>query len=288
VTTRSITLLPIGGVALLDRIPEKAAQELWIAVAGPAVNFVLAGLLFVVIRLLGMPAGLPATEVSAASFLPQLMWINLTLGLFNLLPAFPMDGGRIVRAALALKLEHRRATAIAARLGQIIAVALGIIGFLVNGMLMFVALFVWIGARQEAAQAKLKGALHGTRVKNAMITEFHTVHPDDELGVVADRVVSGYQPDFPVVEQGRLVGMLTRWDLFSGIARLGRRAAVRDAMNRQPAVAAPLEPLEEVVDRLTEGASVLVLEGGALVGILTSENVGEWLMMKEAPRAAAA
>ncbi len=164
IRTRDITLLPIGGVARLERMPEDPKQELLVAVAGPAVNGVIAGLLFVVLEVAGIIGPMAEVVVVGGNFFVQLMWINVILVLFNILPAFPMDGGRILRALLAYKMDFLRATQIAASVGQAMAMLFGLVGLIFgNPFLLFIAIFVYLGAGAEARHARVKRALEGDR-----------------------------------------------------------------------------------------------------------------------------
>lgn len=287
IRTRDITLLPIGGVARLERMPEKPSQELLVALAGPAVNVVLAAVLFVVLLLRGSFVA-PWAEHSGGNILDKLFWINVSLALFNLLPAFPMDGGRALRAALALRLDYVRATEIAARLGQGMALLFGAFGLFHNPMLLFIALFVWMGAQQEASMVGFKRALAGVPIGSAMITEFRTLAPDDRLGRAAELVVAGFQQDFPVVDAGRVVGVLTRRDIVRGLSEAGPLSPVGLAMQPEFTTADPAEMLESVLPRLqSRGAtSVVVVRAGEVLGMLTTESIGEFVVMENALRKA--
>lgn len=283
IKTRDITLLPIGGVASLERMPEDPRQELLVAIAGPLVNFVLAAILAVVAVLLGKPLTFePAVE--SIPLITQLVWINLALGLFNLLPAFPMDGGRILRALLALRLSDIRATRIAAGLGQGMALLLGIVGLFINPVLVFIALFLWMGASGEARMAEAKYVAHGVPVAAAMIREFEAMSPELPVAVPLRRVLETFQRDFPVVVDGRVVGMLGRDAMLRALASKGPEVPVGAVMRRDPKVVHPSDNLEDAfLQVLTGGDAMPVVDGrGRLVGVLTSDSVGELLLVREA------
>lgn len=284
IRTRDITLLPIGGLARLERIPSDPVQELVVALAGPMVNLVLGLTLFVAL-LIGVGfAPLTQLTMTGGLLLARLMWINLGLAVFNLLPAFPMDGGRVLRALLALRMEYRRATQIAAGVGQAMGFAFAFLGLFGNPMLLLIAVFVWMGAAQEAGLAELRHTLEGLPISRAMITNFETLAPDDTLARAADHVLAGFQHDFPVVERGHVVGVLTRSDLLTALARRGEGSLVDGAMQRQFETAEPLELLEHAFARLQHGGcyTMPVLRDDQLVGMLTLENVGEFLMIQSA------
>ena len=284
IRTREIILLPIGGIARLERIPRKPIQEFWVALAGPAVNVVLAALLYGVILLRQVAVDWRADAFLQSPLLVQLFWVNVILALFNLLPAFPMDGGRILRSLLAMRLDYVRATQMAAAVGQGMAMLFGLWGLLANPFLIFIALFVWIGAAEEAAMAQMESALSGIPVELAMITEFHVLAPDDPLEKAAELVLAGFQHDFPVVEDGRVVGILTRADLLRGLTQHGQDAPVRTVMSHDFETADAHELLDQVLLRLQQCRcrSMPVLRDGELVGILTPENLSEYLMIREA------
>lgn len=284
VRTRDITLLPIGGVARLERIPEQPRQELLVALAGPAVNVVLAGLLFALLRATGGVTTPVDLQHGEAPFLTRLLWVNVSLALFNLLPAFPMDGGRVLRSLLAMRMPHARATAIAATIGRGFAWVLGFIGLFSNPFLLFIALFVWIGATQEAGQARMKSALHGLSVAQVMVRDFRTLSSEDTLADAVAHVLAGCQEDFPVLDHGRPAGVLKRTDLLAGLARRGESARVAEVMQQAVSTTRPDEPVEEVLTRLPDGDPCVlpVLEQGRLVGLFTAENLGEYLMIQAA------
>ncbi len=283
IRTRDITLLPIGGVARLDRMPDKPTHELLVALAGPAVNVALAAVFYVLAEMVGGTAPVKA-NLLGGSFLARLFWVNVSLAVFNLLPAFPMDGGRALRAFLATRMDNQRATEIAAWLGQGMAFLLGALGVLGNPLLLFIALFVWIGASQEAAATKLRGALEGIPVARAMVTDFRTLAPHDPLELVAEHVLRGFQEDFPVVEDGRYVGVLTRADLLKALAQGVEGTSVAAVMQAGAAPVDPGEPLPAVLDRLQERPSLPVVSDGHLVGMLTLHNLAEYLMLQNAAR----
>jgi Zn-dependent protease len=197
VRTRDITLLPIGGVARLERIPENPTQEFWVAIAGPAVNVVIAAVLFVVLAGLSSVGQMFQVELLRGQFLARLIWVNLFLVGFNLLPAFPMDGGRVLRALLATRLGRRRATAIAANIGQAMAILFGIFGFFYNPFLIFIAIFVYLGAQGEAAHVETQSALEGLRARDGMMTRFRTLSAGDSLSKAVAELLAGSQQGLP-------------------------------------------------------------------------------------------
>jgi Zn-dependent protease len=286
IRTRDITLLPIGGLARLERMPEKPAQELWVALAGPAVNVVIAALLFLGLRASGLWQAVDELGIATGGFVERVMLTNVILAGFNLLPAFPMDGGRALRALLATRMEYTRATQRAAFIGQAMAIVFAFVGLQGNPMLIFIALFVWIGAGQEASMVQMKTALAGIPARRAMLTDYRTLTPAHTLGDAADLVLTGSQQDFPVVEDGRIEGILTRGDLLAGLTRHGRHAPVTDSMKRECATADAAEMLESVLARAggRDCHTIPITDRGALVGLVTMDNVGEFLMIQAAER----
>jgi Zn-dependent protease len=289
IATRDITLLPIGGLARLERMPEEPIQEFWVAIAGPAVNLVIAGVLFAWIAVFGEWQPVEELGVGGGSFLERLLFINILLMVFNLLPAFPMDGGRVLRALLATCMDYARATQHAATVGQGMAIFFGFVGLMGNPILIFIALFVWIGATQEAQMVQMKSSLAGIPLRHAMLTHFRTLSPDDTLETAVDLILTGEQQDFPVVEAGEVLGILTRGALVEALPRVGRDEPVRGVMLRDFQVAQPSEMLENVLMRL-QGCNcrtLPVVHGDRLVGMITMDNIGEFLMIQAAARGAA-
>lgn len=289
IRTRDITLLPIGGLARLERMPEQPLQELWVALAGPAVNVVIAALLVGWLQASGGWEPVDRLGVARGSFIERLIVVNVALVAFNLLPAFPMDGGRALRALLATRIAYTRATRIAASIGQGMAILFGFVGLLGNPFLLFIAFFVWIGASQEARSVETKAALAGVPVERAMQTHYRTLTPSSSLQEAVDLVLTGSQQDFPVVRDGLVEGMLTRSDLVAALERHGRQAPVGEVMRRSFEVADAGEMLEVALARLqASGCHTLpVTHRGRLAGLVTMDNIGELLMIQAAEEKAA-
>lgn len=287
VPTRDITLYPIGGVARLQRIPEEPMREFWIAVAGPAVNLVIGGVLFLYLLAKGGDMSIQVLQSIRGDFAATLMWMNFILVGFNLLPAFPMDGGRVLRALLARRMNYARATELAANVGQAMAILFGIFGLLAfNPILLFIAIFVYIGAQQEARQAMMRAITEGVTVRQAMMTRFRTLSPDDTLDRAVNELLAGTDQDFPVVENGRVVGVLTRKSLIKSLSEFGRQTRLADvALERCPTISEN-EMLDRAFTEMQTGncSNVAVLRGADLVGLLTLQNVGELIMISSALR----
>lgn len=284
IRTRDITLLPIGGVARLERMPDIPIQELWVALAGPAVNVVIAGLLFGWLEVTTGLESLGQLGVATGSFVQRLMMVNIFLVAFNLIPAFPMDGGRALRAFLAMRMEYTRATQVAAGLGQGIAVLFGFIGLFTNPFLLFIALFVWIGAGQEASMAQMKSALGGIPISRAMLTDFRTLSARDSLARAVELILAGSQHDFPVVEGDRVEGVLMRSDLLAALASREQAVPVAEVMRRNFYLVDSSEMLETAFARLQahDCHTLPVTHDGRLVGLVTMDNLGEFISIQAA------
>ncbi|MCP3952781.1 MAG: CBS domain-containing protein, partial [Desulfobacterales bacterium] len=214
----------------------------------------------------------------------RLMWLNIILAVFNLLPAFPMDGGRVLRAALSMRLGRNRATQTAARIGQGLALGLGYLGLIYNPFLMFIALFVWVGATAEAGAEQVKSNLSDIPVGRAMLTDFQILSPDDSLSRAIELTLAGSQKAFPVLEDGRTVGVLTQHGLLRGLQATGEHARVAAWMQKEIQSAEVDEPVFKILNRLQSDHCPLisVMKAGKLVGIINLENIAELIQIQAA------
>jgi Zn-dependent protease/predicted transcriptional regulator len=286
VNTREITLLPIGGVAQLERIPREPRQELMVALAGPMVTVAIVIILWVILSAMGLPTSANVLLQGRAPFLSRLMWVNVWLVAFNIIPAFPMDGGRVLRSALAMRMPYGRATRIAAEVGKAFALIFGIIGLFSNPWLVLIALFIWMGAAAESTMVETETTFAGIPVERVMITDIRSLAPSDPLSRAVNEVLAGFQQDFPVVKDGELLGVLTRSNMVKALAQHGPNVPVGEVMDRQFEVAEPFEDLEKAFARLQSCRcrTLPVVSGRQLLGLLTAENVGEFLMFRSAMR----
>ena len=282
VRTLEIVMFPIGGVTRLEQ-PPKPRAEFWIAAAGPLVNVAIAAALAGVLAwrgaLLPLEGLLRPTD---ANLLERIAGGNLVLAAFNLLPAFPMDGGRILRSALAVRRPLEQATRLAARAGQFLAIGLGLYGLLAaNYLLVFIAFFVYLGAAQESAAAAGQILTKGTPVRAAMVTDFRTLSHADTVRDAANLLLATSQQDFPVMHADQVIGLLGRTALLRAMAAAGPESYIAGAMNRDFVHVSPDQDLAGTIPLLSQaGSCVLVLEGERLVGLLTSENLSEFLLLR--------
>ena len=229
IKTLDIILLPIGGVARLERMPEDPKQELWVALAGPAVNVLIAFIIFLILFLTSSPIPLINIEIFTGSFLAKLMALNIILVVFNMLPAFPMDGGRVLRALLALRMEYAKSTKIASKIGKAMAILFGIIGLFSNPFLVFIAAFVWFGANHEEKMIRMKYSKMSYN-NSEYAADLKTLSPNDPIAKAVNLTLSGSKQDFPVVELGRIVGVLRKDDLMDTLSRGNINFLVKDVM----------------------------------------------------------
>ncbi len=286
VSTPDVTLLPIGGVARLERIPEKPSADFLVAIAGPLVNVAIT-LVLVLFGARLASQHLAVVESARVSMLDRLAAVNLFLAVFNMIPAFPMDGGRVLRALLATWLGHVRATEIAATIGQLCAFLLGFLGlFFSNPILIFIAVFVYLAASSEAQLVAIRAMSRDVPVSVAMMTEFAVLTPQEHIDDAIETLLRTSQSEFPVVDlERRLVGLLSRGDMIRALKQLGPDARVADAMTTEIPVMSQRGRLEEAFRMLQEKGkpAVGIIDiAGHLVGLVTSETVGEMLMVREA------
>ncbi len=284
IRTPDITLLPIGGLARLERMPEKPMQEVWVALAGPAVNVVIWAILVVLGA--GMQLGsLAQIDSAGTSLLSRLAYVNLLLAAFNMIPAFPMDGGRVFRALLCMKMERAKATRIAALGGQIVAVGLGFLGLTSgNPILVLIAVFVFIAANAENQDVAMRSVARRVMARDAMITEFKALSPDDTLATAAQAVIHTTQHEFPVIDQnGGLMGFVTRDRLFAALAgdhpRSDSAVSIMDTNIPQVELTSGLD---KVLNGLHNGAPAIAVctKSGHMVGYITRENIGELMVIQ--------
>ncbi|MBK9712634.1 MAG: site-2 protease family protein [Kouleothrix sp.] len=286
VPVREIVLLPLGGVAVLGRNPSRPLHELLIAAAGPLVNVLIAAGLFAftgATRALGVldGQGLVPGQAPSPSFELLLSWLlaaNVGLVLFNLIPAFPLDGGRMLRAVLAMFTGNQRATRIAAVIGQVIAVGLAVYGFASGNILLaLVAVFVFFGAGQESAQGQARTVLETRRVGDAYNKYALTLAIGDRVSKVADYILTSYQPDFAVLQGGSLAGIVTRDDVLRALATDPRDAYVTGIMRREVVRVDANASLEQAREIMGERAArvVAVYDGDSYLGLVSQEDIAE-------------
>ena len=286
IPVRDITLWPIGGVARLERMPDKPSQEFWVAIAGPAVNLVIVAVIFLVARALAsLPVGLDLgslergmLRLEPASLLAYLFSTNLFLAIFNLIPAFPMDGGRILRAILAARLDYPKATAIAVAIGQNLALLAGLYGFLGGQLnLVLIAIFVYLGAGSEGQMVQVKSVLEDLKVRQAFTRKTEVLDADDRLTRAIDLTLSTFQSDFPVCREGELIGLLTKTDLLKALHDRGSNAFVVSVMRKEFPTVGLDDSLFKVQQLMTEQRieAVPVMENGQFHGLVTMQDVDE-------------
>ncbi len=285
VPVKDITLWPFGGLAQMERIPEEPGLELRIAIAGPLVNLAIGLGLALLGALLNTQGWLGVDRLYQAmgdvgwqGLLAYLVMANLALALFNLIPAFPMDGGRVLRALLAMRMDYGRATRWAVKIGQTLAWGLGLWGFMSGGFtLIFIAIFVYMAAGQEGKAAEAKSVLGDLRVRQAMTRQVRTLAPTDSLDRAVDLTLQTMQADFPVVEGDQLVGFLTEQALLKGLQQDGPDQAVGQRMPTDFLTTSTDALLFDVQQQMASSRvrAVPVTEDGNVVGILTDADINE-------------
>jgi len=284
VPTKDITLLPIGGVSRFERMPDKPWEEFWVSIAGPLVNAAIGVAIWLGLFFTNDFKPVSGLSLTNGPFLERMMVANFALAVFNIIPAFPMDGGRILRALLATRMTHVRATQVAAGVGQALALFFGLVGLFVDPFLLFIALFVWIGAAHEAQSVQIRDTFSGIPIRNAMQTSFARLTTSNTLGDAVKALLDGSQHDFPVMWGETVMGVLTRTNLLAGLQQFGPNELVTKVMQREFATADPNDMLEAVLTRLSTAPvrTMPVMQNGNMIGLVTLENLGEYLMVQNA------
>ena len=285
IRTRDITMLPIGGLARLENMPEDPKQELVVALAGPAVNLVLAVLLWLIISLdPGSSTNFDMMTLDSRNFLYTLFVANLVLALFNLIPAFPMDGGRVLRALLSFRLSRIQATRVAASIGQVLAIGFVFIGFFYNPFLLLIGFFIFLGAQAESNFTQTRSLLQGYHVGDVVMTNYQTLHPDDEMAKAIDLLLDSQATAFLIMEEGKMRGILSRSEMIKALSAHGKTARVGDVMHTDLRELSAEEPLEKVYTYFQENREALlpVMKGGQLIGVLDKDNIHEFIMIQNA------
>jgi stage IV sporulation protein FB len=285
ISTPDITLLPIGGMARLERMPEKPAQEIAVALAGPAVNVAIWAILVGVFGATTDLEALSELEDPAAGFWARLAAVNLFLVLFNLIPAFPMDGGRVLRALLSIPLGRVKATRFAAYAGQAVAFAFGFLALTTgNPLLLLIAVFVFVAAAAESSDVALREMARELPARAAMITAFEALAPGDSVDAMSSSLIRTTQHEFPVLDsEGRLLGFVPRQAIFAAVAgQAPGRTAAEAMVHDIPAVGlhAPLTAVLDALARADLPAVAVSDRDGRFLGYITRENIGELMVLR--------
>lgn len=282
--TRNITIFPIGGVATFDTLPENPKEEILVALAGPAVNIIIALILGIILWASNLPVNIEQLKIENGFSLAALMVINITLAIFNLLPAFPMDGGRVFRAMLSFRRTRYEATKIATKTGQTIAIFLGLIGLMFNPFLVIIALFIWIGAGSESTMEQLKSLLAGISAKQAMVTDFSILSHTDKLARAVSLTLESEQTEFPVTEDGVITKVLTQSDLLRGLSEHGDQAIIGAYATGLASNCSHDTPLIQTFEDLISQKNnlITVTDNRALIGIINLQNIFEFVNFRKA------
>ena len=281
IDVKDIVLLPIGGVSRMEDIPEDPKKEITISLVGPLVSFGLAFFFFLIAKATGQNIEIRNLSLFSGNLVGNLFWINLILGMFNLVPAFPMDGGRVLRGILAASMGSLRATKIAVSVGQVFAILLFFFGIFFNWWMALIAIFIYLGAEAEEKMVALRATLGKSPVRLAMITDVHTISPDQTVGEVLEGICHGFQQDFPVLEREEVVGILTKEAIFSALHKHEKTALVRDVMQKDFVSTTEDASLSDIFKKMTaEKLSVItVMKGKELRGMINLEQIGKYYMI---------
>jgi Zn-dependent protease len=284
IVTQKITLLPIGGIASMEKMPEKPQQEILVALAGPAVNIVIAALIWMWLMVSNTLPSLAEITTGGGSFLFQLLIVNVFLACFNLLPAFPMDGGRVLRATLAIYMEHHKATEKAALIGKSFAIVFGILGIFYNPFLILIAIFLWIGGEAENQAEQMKNNLGKSTAADAMLTEFHILSPQDSLSKAIELTLAGSQKEFPIGTKQNLIGVLTQNDLLAALQIHGEHIQVGKVEIHTIKTVPYLTPIQTLIGeiQINQAHTLAVSKNNSIVGIINLENIIELIKIHKA------
>lgn len=285
IETKDITLLPIGGVSRLESIPEKPEEELIVTFAGPLVNIVLAIITGLFITFPTTSEALAqelSTGVNASNFFLNFFIVNILLAVFNLIPAFPMDGGRILRALLSFKFERHIATKIAARIGQFLAMGFILLGVFSNPFLIFIGLFVIMGAQMESEYADSKHSLKGYKVRDVIMKQYQTIDAAEPIKTAVSLLLDSQSKIFLITENNEPVGTLNRDQIIKALSEQGENVIIDSAMNKNLIYLDVETLLENIFELVYKNKTnlMLVMENNELVGTLDTENLLEFLLIK--------
>jgi Zn-dependent protease/CBS domain-containing protein len=286
IKTKDITLLPIGGLARLERIPEKPLEELIVAFAGPLVNIALA---FITAFFISIPDNTDklmtelSNGVNANNFFLNFFLVNFWLAIFNLIPAFPMDGGRVLRALLSFKLPRNVATRIAARIGQFLAMAFIILGFFTSPFLIFIGIFVIIGAQIEADYTESKFMLKGFKVQDVVMKDYQTIDAGEKIKKAVELLLDSQNKIFLITENNIPIGTLNRDQIIMALSKKGDDEFIYNVMDRNLIILESNSLLENVFELIQQNKStlMLVMENNQLIGTLDIENLLEFILINE-------
>lgn len=283
IVSTQVTLLPIGGVADVNKTPDKPYQELLIALAGPVVNIVIAAVLLLGIGAIQQDA-ISHIEDPTISLAQRLAVANIFLALFNMVPAFPMDGGRVLRAGLAMWLGQAQATRIAALIGQAFALVLGFLGLFGNPILLFIAFFVFFAAAGEAQMSLVSEATRHLRIADAMETRITTISSSATIGQAVELLLATSQESFPLIDHsGALAGLLSREDIVEAVKTSDANAPVAPFARNEAATIGPNDSLDKALEKLTQAPAVAVVGAdGVLRGLVTRQSIAEVMLIKTA------
>ncbi len=286
IKTRDITLYPIGGVASLESLPKKPLEELWVALAGPAVNLLIALLLVPFMNLSTPPSPEAMAQIGPSNFLFAFAAVNIWLALFNLIPAFPMDGGRVFRAILNFWMDRAKATRVAASLGQLLAIVFIFLGFYVNPFLVFIGLFIILGAQAESNYAQSEALMEGHTVLDLTMHEMPLVSPTTTVAEMVKEILNTQKKNFVVTEGEQVLGIVTQMDVIKALGDRGEEALVRDFMKTDIVYLPSSLPVNEAILKMQTNRTsmALVQEGGKVIGMVDNDNLVEFILIERARR----